>query len=252
MPEVFSLFRNSDHYRPDAFLEGLGRHGYTPSAKHNARPGNVLLIWNRKGRDHRLAQTYEAAGGTVIVAENGYITPHRKTKTYAIALNHHNGAGTWPVGGPERWDSLGIEIQPWRTDGDHILLLPQRGIGEPSIAMPRGWPADMAGKLSRMGRRVVIRQHPGPEKSEPYEALKGAWAAVTWASGAGIKALVAGVPVFHGLPSWIGAQAACGDISRLADPPMPDRLPMLRRLAWSQWTLSEIQSGEPFAWLLQR
>ncbi len=81
--------------------------------------------------------------------------------------------------------------------------------------------------------------------------MKNAYAAVTWASGAGIKAIVAGVPVFYEMPSWIGGPAAKFGIDEIDTPFFGDRLPMLRRLAWSQWGGEEVRAGEPFAWLLQ-
>jgi hypothetical protein len=118
--------------------------------------------------------------------------------------------------------------------------------------MPGGWLADVHKRLSRLtDRRLVIRRHPGPDKTEPYDALRGAWAAVTWGSGAGIKALSVGVPVFHEFPSWIGAPAARLGIEDIEKPWLGDRLPMFQRLAWAQWTLAEIASGEAFRCLLQ-
>lgn len=80
--------------------------------------------------------------------------------------------------------------------------------------------------------------------------LKDCWAVVTWSSGAAIKAIAAGVPAFHALPNWIGAPAAKPFGSDLENPFLGDRLPMFQRLAWAQWGLDEIASGEPFKRLL--
>jgi hypothetical protein len=250
MPVAVCLLRSGLTARVDAFTAGLQRCGYTVEYQARSRidPGDLLVIWNRRGGEHLLARKYEAAGGRVIVAENGYISPPDR-KMYALALNHHNGAGTWREGGPERWDALGIPMAPWRTDGDHILVLPQRGIGEGGVAMPRAWTGD-AMRYLRTRRPIRLRRHPGVEKSEPYDDLAGAWCALTWGSGAAIKALVAGVPVFYDFPQWIGAPAAKQGKTDLEAPWLGDRLPMLRRLAWAQWSLAELESGEAFAWLL--
>lgn len=63
---------------------------------------------------------------------------------------------------------------------------------------------------------------------------------VTWGSGAAVKALMWGIKVESHYPEWIGQQ----------DNTDEGRLAMFRRLAWAQWELSEIASGEAFEWLL--
>ena len=83
-------------------------------------------------------------------------------------------------------------------------------------------------------------------------ALAGAWCFVTWASHEGTEALLAGVPVIWCAPHGF-ARAACGTwLEEAVDPPMPDRLPVFERMAWSQWRVGEIESGEAFRWLLVR
>jgi hypothetical protein len=64
---------------------------------------------------------------------------------------------------------------------------------------------------------------------------------VTWGSGAAIKALMMGIRVESHMPNWIGEQ----------DNTDEGRLAMFRRLAWANWRLSEIESGQAFRWLLQ-
>ena len=80
--------------------------------------------------------------------------------------------------------------------------------------------------------------------------LRDAWACITWGSGAALKALTLGIPVFHGMPNWIGAGAALPMHADLEHPARGDRLPAFRRLAWAMWNLQEIESGEPFRRLL--
>lgn len=243
----------------EEFLGGLRRLGYNrdPLPKSRPEPGDLLLMWNRRSVDATYAKNFEHAGGTVIVAENGYINGRDGEKRYALALGHHNGAGRWRVGGPERFEALRLELAPWRMSGDHVLVLPQRGIGEGGVAMPMQWGHRMFVDLQRtLARPVRLRRHPGDlKKSEPYVDLQNAHCAVTWGSGAGIKALAVGIPVFHAFPRWIGAGAASPlDGADLERPFMDDdaRLTMFRRLAWAQFTMREIVSGDAFAWLLQR
>ena len=244
MPSANVLLHSSSYYRKQTYKSGFEACGYTAieSMQHKPSPEDLLLIWNRsKNREH-VAKRYEAAGATVLVTENGYIG-----KTRALAIGHHSGAGQWYQGETDRWSALDVPLKPWREDGEHILLLPQRSIGEEGIAMPRGWEDRMAVQLrKKTDRPVRIRKHPGKDKSKSptlEEDLEGAWAAVTWGSGAGIKAIIAGIPVFHQLANWVGASAATS-VFELEDPWIGDRMPMLRRLAWGQWNWDEIRSGE--------
>lgn len=242
------ILRHEPNYRSAAVIAGFQRHGYrtTNQPNPNPRPDDVLLVWNRYSRHEHYCKQYEAVGAKVLILENGYIG-----QTKSLARSHHNGAGWWPEPTEDRWSKLDIEIKPWRTTGDYVLVLPQRGIGEPGIAMPRNWLPSMLDKIKRFtDRPIKIRKHPGMTKSVPLEDdLSRAWACVTWGSGAGIKALAYGVPVIHEFRQWIGAPAASGNLD-IENPIMGDRLAMFQRLAFAQWTMEEITNGEAFKWLL--
>jgi hypothetical protein len=229
--------------------------GFEVTTAPHARPqpGDVLVIWNRYGHYEAVANAYERAGATVLVAENGYVgSDEEGRQLYAISRSQHNGAGTWEVESGDRWSRLNIELKPWRSGGSFILVLPQRGIGSREIAMPAAWLAGVVSRLGQQTKRAVrIRQHPGKLPHPPLEPdLADCFAAVTWGSGAAIKAIIAGVPVFHEFSRWIGAPAAKFGAANLEQPFVGDRLPMLRRLAYAQWSVAEIERGEPFALLL--
>jgi hypothetical protein len=245
--------RESAAYCPDVFREGFRRLGYNVTNHAGSfGPDDVLLVWNRRPSEEHMIRAAEARGARVLVAENGYIGKDADGhKLFALALGHHSGAGDWVSGDYNRWTPLGIELRPWRDDGDHILVLGQRSIGEKGVAMPEGWAERTVEELRRRTRREVrLRRHPGISRTDPYDDLRGAWAAVTWNSGAAIKALVAGFPVFHAAPRWVGASAASPHLDQLEEPWTGDRIPMLRCLAWAQWARSEIASGEALWWLL--
>ena len=175
-----------------------------------------------------------------------------------LRLNHHNGAGEWPIEYDDRWrDQFGHLVKPWRDypDNGHILVLPQRGIGPPGVAMPRDWPLKIMKRLQSTltDRQIRLRKHPGGNKTpKPLEAdLEGAYACVTWGSGAAVKALIAGVPVFYEMPGWIGRDAARYGITNINDLYTGDRTHFFRRLSYAQWLPEEIASGVPFKRLLE-
>jgi hypothetical protein len=274
--KAYCLIRREPHYRHDAFVAGLRAVGYDVELGYSAwpiKPGDVLLIWNRYDATERIADKFEAAGGTVLVAENGYlgpggVSPHamQPRSIYAIARHAHNGRGQWHVGGPERWEALGVELKPWRTNGEHILICANRSFGMSGGVMPHDWAVNVAGRLKQITRRPIrIRNHPGNYASKVPLAqdLENAHACVIWSSSCGVHALVAGVPVICEAPWWIcktGAwvESVIGDASQHAYSPASSyayhasklRLATLHRLAWAQWTVEEIASGEPFRYLL--
>jgi hypothetical protein len=254
--EAFVMLPTGVHYRRDAVESGLRAVGCTLAARPRPQSGNVLVTWNRYPAHNGIAKGYENAGGRIVVMENGYLGRDGSGhQLYAMARTHHLGAGDWHVGAPGRWRGQRIALSPWREDPGpqgHILVLPQRGLGEPGVAMPSSWSKETIGRLKSIARRPIrLRPHPGKERPPLDPDLKGCFAVVTWASGAALKAIVAGVPAFYGLPKWIGAPAAVHGVEDLEHPFLGDREPMLDRLSWAQWALDEIAAGEPFKWLLQ-
>lgn len=253
--EAFLLLPTGLHYRRDAVERGLLAAGFALKPSPNPGPNGVLVTWNRYPATNAVARAYEINGGRVIVMENGYIgSDEEGHQFFSMALGHHLGAGEWRDGGPERFAGMSIKLNPWRSDpgtDGHVLVLGQRGIGEPGVAMPKGWERSAIERLRKATRRRVnLRPHPGKDKTSMRPDLEGCWAAVTWASGAAVKALAAGVPVFYDFPKWIGASAAKFGVGEIEDPFLGDRTAMFGRLAWSQWRRAEIERGEPFKWLL--
>jgi len=260
LARAWSLIRREPHYRHDAFLSGLAAAGHDVTDGAPTFPvkrGDVLVIWNRYHDREILAERFEADGGTVLVAENGYLRGrHDGGDYYALAVHGHNGSGQWPDGGLERWDALGITLNPWRTVGRHILVAPNRPFGMRGTVMPAQWGERTADRLRKVTQRPVrLRLHPGNGRAAvPLEDdLRDAWAVVIWSSSVGIKALVEGVPVVCEAPYWVCKGAALGSIDEIY--PRLDlsdmRLRAMRSLAWAQWSIPEIASGAAFRHLLR-
>ena len=95
-----------------------------------------------------------------------------------------------------------------------------------------------------------IRAHPGNDEPARKigEDLKGAWAVFVWSSSVALHALAEGIPTYIEAPHQIvkGASAS-GPVDA---PVIPDRQPHFERMAWAQWRLEELESGEPFRHLL--
>lgn len=257
------LVRDQPHYRRDAFTRGLTNAGYklvTGAARPSA-PTDLLVIWNRYGSYEAMADSWEAQGGNVLVAENGYIgKDDNGHQLYALAVHGHNGSGWWHVGDDLRWRALSIPLADWvdRPDG-YALICGQRGIGSRSMASPANW-HERTARGWRLGK-VKQRLHPGnkPDPSAPKldDDLRGARYCIVWSSSSGVKALMQGIPVVYDAPHWICEEAAVplrAMLDKNFEFPSPDLLTALRqqaleRMAWAQWTIAELETGLPFTLL---
>lgn len=250
------MIRPEPHYRSDAFARGLRAAGYEVGAY--ARPGDardLLVIWNRYGSFAQRADAWEAHGGTVLVAENGYLGVDAQGRQhYALAAHGHNGSGWWPIGSEDRFSALGLRPQAWRSGGEYIIVRGQRGIGTKQMASPPNWHYRVATQIKlRATLPVRVLEHPGRHApTQPVACdLAGAAACVIWCSALGVKALMAGVPVWYDAPHWIcadGGRKLSAD-PRLAEPVQDDgaRMLALHKMAHAQWSVDELESGEPFA-----
>lgn len=248
--------REGVHYRREAFVSGLESLGYTVQSGLTFTPGpqDILICWNRYSQKDTAARAFESAWRPVLVAENGYLgNDFAGSRWYAISRTHHNGAGKWPQGGPERWDSLNVPLAPWREPGGEIVVLPQRGIGPAGVAMPRDWLARTEAQLAGMKYRV--RRHPGVTQCISLEDdLRNASAVVTWGSGAALKALTMGIPVYSDMQNWIGYMAALPLKALKQGLRKTDdvaRREVMRSVAWAMWRLEEITDGTAFRRLLK-
>lgn len=254
---AWCALRKGPLYRHEAFVAGLKAAGCTVEMGLPARPEwcDVLLIWNRYDSGHQAALAVEKRGGTVLVAENGYLgaggtSPKHDvldgpndSHYYALAKGGHNGQGRWPLAYEWRFPRLGVPLKPWRTEGKHVLICANRSFGIPGRMMPMDWPTKTLAKFKNEQRLpVILRNHPGNDRPQrPLAAdLEHAAACVIWSSSAGVHALVAGVPVICEAPYWI-----CKGANE------QDREQALESMAWAQWTLAEIASGKPIELLLE-
>lgn len=238
MKTAYLYLRHTHDKRYEIFSAGLKKHGYRIESGLPAdfRETDVFVTWNRLSAANRVAESFERAGCTVLVAENAtWGNDFCGNRWFHIARNFHNKKQCFPVGDSERWDSLGAELGPFR-DRAETVILPQRGIGSDPVRMPQWWPRKA---LKKYGGR--IRRHPGKREAIPLEEdLKNCGHVVTWGSGAAVKALMMGIKVTSEMPGWIAEQ----------DNTEEGRLAMFRRLAWAQWRYSEIENGFAFERLL--
>lgn len=146
----------------------------------------------------------------------------------------------------ERAVSLGVKIEPWRTDGRHVLVcLPGELFGRPFGISSAEWSAGIIARIKAVtDRPIVVRakiKHGPPLSGD----LAGAWCLVTHSSSTAAAAALAGVSVFCE-PTCGAAQVGCEDLAMIETPLRPDREEWIASLVWQQFTLNEMSSG--MAW----
>lgn len=171
---------------------------------------------------------------------------------------------------PNRWtkisSKLGIQMKPWRTSGNHILVCLQRNGGWSM----RGynsvqWANDTIATLREItDRPIIVRGHPGDKKTRYFpqhkdvflssnpsilQDLQGAWATVLYNSSPSVVSAIEGVPVFLTDPQPEHSQShevSNTKIKRINDPKLFDREDWVQKLAMCHWNFEELASGE--AW----
>lgn len=153
--------------------------------------------------------------------------------------------------------SMGVEIKPWRRDGRYVLIcLHSEKFGRPWGIDPVSWNETIEGRVrARTNRPIIVRRKPvNPAQmraAEPLdEQLENAWCVVCHSSTIGVRAALAGVPVFCE-PTCAAAAVGRTDLS-IDDPVYPDREQWIADLAWRQWSRAEIASGEAWAHIKDR
>lgn len=197
--------------------------------------------------------------GRHLVIERGFI--HRD-RYFMVGWEGLNGRANYlnDQSPADRWEELGVSLSPWRETGRHIVLCGQvpwdASVQHTDHAQ---WCRETVERLGTLTDRVIrFRPHPlQPDAIDVsnlpvqvslevslQEDLQDAWAVVTFNSNAGVEATLAGVPAFVADEGGMGYSLLNKDLRLIESPCMPDRRQWLCDLAYTQWTLGEIASGQ--------
>lgn len=241
----FDLNPNSQHQREhrEAVEAGFKAVGFDSKF--------LVVCWGWRG-----GRRWHARGRDVLVLERGYIGD--RFVYSSVGLNGLNGRATF---GPSQEDSgarfqkFGVPLEPWNPAGEYVLLVGQ--VAGDAALQGRdlsGWYASTAKQAAAVyGLPVRFRQHPKERRivrrvpgtyadtGTLREALEGAAVVVTFNSNTGVEAMLAGKPtvaVDEGAMAW---PVAAHELGAEAN---PDRRAWAYDLAWKQWGVEEIASGE--------
>jgi hypothetical protein len=197
----------------------------------------------------------------VVVLETGYINRgDGETHHYAAGFNGLNGRADFKNKGmpDDRVKKLGVELKPWRRDGKHILLCGQVPWDASVDMIDYGrWLHAIANRLQELTpRHIRFRPHPAVKmgrlpgcefSTRPIrEDFEDAWAVVAYNSNSVVEGIIQGIPGFSFDAGSMATSVCNMNIEDIENPQMPDRQQWLNDLAYCQWTLEEMRSGE--AW----
>jgi len=173
---------------------------------------------------------------------------------------------------PLRWQKIskdiGIELQPWRNNGNHILICLQRNGGWSMKNLDvMQWLHSTIQRIRKYSDRpIVVRGHPGDKRVKEYLKLSmpnvrisaqpsvlndfiNCWAVVTYNSSPGVAAAIEGRPVFvtDPEPKYSQAYEVCNtNLADIENPRMPDRQQWIEKLAMCHFNFDDLQKG--IAW----
>lgn len=169
----------------------------------------------------------------------------------------------------------GAELKPWRTQGDHILILCQRPKGWNMFGTDQDhWLEKTIDKIRKISpkRPIVVRMHPGDGSrfkqidkinkrysgktdriiTSTNESIRddliNCWCTVGYNSTPNVVSLIEGIPAYVEDPvhSW-AAGMAFTDLQLIKNPPCPDRSEWIHKIANIHWSNEEVRSGRLWA-----
>ena len=170
---------------------------------------------------------------------------------------------------PDRFNKLGLTIKPWRSKGEHILVLGQN-LNDASLlgADMELWTITTLKHLLKVtDRKIHFRDHPenGSKLKDVLEknfygvkqivydtsknineALENAHCAVAYTSGSSIDAILEGVPVIPTSQYNFVWEISSHSLNDIENPKLGEREQLLYNLAYAQWSVSEIKEGKPW------
>jgi len=167
--------------------------------------------------------------------------------------------------GPEKWNQikqrLNLELAPWRSNGNHILVCGQRdgGWSMKGVDMNQ-WALETVQQIRKTtDRPIVVRAHPKNPinqtlfKSIPnlrfsqgstlQQDLANAWASVFFNSSSCVASILAGVPVFANDHDCVAYDVANRDINQIENPVLLDCNQWLWDLSSAHWTDDDSRAG---------
>jgi len=258
----------------DAFANSLNNNGH--DVAYNDLSADVNVIWSVlfNGRMAGNKAVWEQQKPTIVLEVGGI----KRGTTWKVGLNGINRDAYFGPSGnsSDRVRLLGLQVKPWKYDGEHILIAGQHDKSLQWKDMPAmaTWVHDTITFIrAQTDRPIIFRPHPrcplpaiehdfkGVKRQDPKQIkdtyddfdmqFNNIWATVSWSSNPAIHSIINGVPAFTG-PSSLAFDVAEQNLRNIENPLYGDRTQWLNDYAHTEYTIGEISQGIPLKHLTSK
>lgn len=258
----------------DAFAHSVVDSGHDVSWNDPNSDVDVIwsVLWNgRMASNKNIWDRNKVSNKPTIVLEVGGI---QRGTTWKVGLNGINRGAFFNCSNNDdsRKRLLGLEVKPWRNDGEYILICGQHDKSQQWVGMPSldQWFTNTVTEIRKHSKRpILIRPHPrcpaarGIEKKfdniyrqDPIKltftyddfdmGFNNVYATVSYSSNPGIQSIIKGIPAFVGTLSLaydVGNNI--DSLHNIEQPLTPDRTQWINDYAHTEYTVEEIANGIP-------
>jgi len=253
-----------------AFEAGVKRLGYKSYINRNK--GDIDVIWSllwqgRMAGNKPIWLNAVKQNKPIIVLEVGAL---KRNELWRMGLNGVNGKGSF---GPSNNDDkrakkIGLTLKDWQHNDGPILLAGQHNLSQQwnSPTHQISWTNEVLSTIRKhTDRKIIIRNHPRcpviyknlpdnvvlqtprrvRDTYDDYDFdVNTSYAVINWCSTPGIEAALNGIPTFTG-PYSLAKPVANLDVNNINNPVTPNRQQWLNDLAYIEWSLEELSTGNP-------
>lgn len=256
----------------DAMLKGIAAAGseaaMIPSNRyHGILEYDVAIFYGLASGLNRVFHDYRKHRKAVYV-DLGYWSRRKRTRWdgyHKLALNSRHPTAYFQrtQHPPDRFNSHHLQIRPWREEGRHILVA---GMSDKAAQaegfQPHQWETETIQRLKLLTNRPIFyRPKPNWANARPIENssfrrdvplendLLDCHAVVAHHSNVAVDALLAGVPCI--CPGGVASVLSGRELEQIDKPPTPrGREQWAADLAYTQWSIAEIEGGDAFRYLV--
>ena len=258
----------------DAFANSLNNNGH--DVAYNDLSADINVIWSVlfNGRMAGNKAVWEQQKPTIVLEVGGI----NRGTTWKVGLNGINRDAYFGPSGnsSDRVRLLGLQVKPWKYDGEYILVCGQHDKSLQWKDMPSmsTWVHDTITFIrAQTDRPIIFRPHPrcplpaiehdfkGVKRQDPKQIkdtyddfdmqFNNIWATVSWSSNPAIHSIINGVPAFTG-PSSLAFDVAEQNLRNIENPLYGDRTQWLNDYAHTEYTIEEISQGIPLKHLTSK
>jgi hypothetical protein len=153
----------------------------------------------------------------------------------------HSGMGDLPS---DRFSKLNIKIKKKNRSGSKILLVPPVEENAVKFYQVSDWLKNTRDEIKKYSDREIIVSNKF-DKKKASDYFDDTFVLVTYHSNAGIDAMINGIPCI-----FTNQQRQFSKISEIENPPYSENI--LYNLAYWQWNVHEMKSGEAWSFLTKK